>query len=76
MNPPSLSEHRKFKAIAPNFETIYDFIMWLHRHGYSIEGERVAERPNIDKILFKFFEIDKALLEQEEKEAVEYLLNP
>jgi hypothetical protein len=72
--PPQLSEHRKLRAIEDRFDTIYEFVMWLHRNGYTIQGDR--GRVDFDRtFLLKYFEINEDLLMKEIQQAVAYVLD-
>jgi len=72
--PPRLSEHRKLRAIEDRFDAIYEFVMWLHRNGYSIESDK--GRVDFDRtFLLKYFEIDETLLMKEIQQAVTYVLD-
>jgi hypothetical protein len=71
---PPLNEHKKLRAIEDRFDTIYEFVMWLHRNGYSIESDK--GRVTFDRtFLLKYFEIDEALLMKEIQQAVAYVLD-
>lgn len=71
---PDLKEHKKMEQVRDRLETVEDFMMWLYRNGYVIEGDKGTITPD-HKLPYAYFSIDEEQLEKEKQQAVNWLLH-